>query len=134
MQSIIAPSAQTTTNYIATISNLSGVSIDTDSAIAKTNSRFAAENSLIAALCYAVALAYSHFIPVNELCGDIEKEMLAASPGVKLLYQMTKDANGGILVYQIQPQYIVSTDDTVANIFVGKGTKKEHFRLVSKKY
>ena len=88
---------------------------------------------MIAALNYTVILAYSHYTPVNELCGDVEKEMLIDPPSVKCLYQMVKDVHGGVPFYPIKPQYIISTDDTIAYIFVGKGVKKEHFRLVSKR-
>lgn len=63
------------------------------------------------------------------MCDDTKKAMLVAPPGVKLLYQMVKDAYGCVPVYPIKPQYVISTDDTMSYIFVGKGVKERTFQI-----
>lgn len=58
----VAPCRTTITNYTALVDYESGISIDNDLAISKTNTRFSAENTLITAINYGVAVAFEHIV------------------------------------------------------------------------
>ena len=128
----VSPSVQTVKNIPAMVANQCGISIDGSTAIAKTNTRFTAENSIIAAMSLALAIAYANYIPITEEDPSITKEMEDAPIGVKLMYDLVRK-HYGCPIYPVKPQYILSTDDTVVYVFEGKGRENEHFRLVSTK-
>ena len=56
----------TIANYTAVDTYGSGISIDNNLDVSKTNTRFAAENALIVAVNYGVAVSFSHYIPIGK--------------------------------------------------------------------
>ena len=128
----VSPSVQTIKNITAMVANQCGISIDGSSAIAKTNTRFTAENSIICAMALALAIAYAHYIPITVEDPQILKEMEDAPIGVKIMYDLVRK-HYGCPIYPVKPEYMYSTDDTVVYVFEGKGREREHFRLVSTK-
>ena len=86
---------------------------------------------MIAFILYVVDVAYSHFIPSESKDTPIAKDTKTAPVGVRILYEMTSKALGGIPIRPVKPCYVFSTDDTVLYIFEGKGEKDSVFRLCS---
>ena len=103
MNNIIPPSRTTIANYTALITASDGITIDGSKAVAKTNTWFTAENSIIAAVCYAAAVAASHFIPVLEIDKQVKKDLLVAPIDVKIMYQITSKTLGGTHLYPVKP-------------------------------
>ena len=99
------------------VANQCGISIDGSTAIAKTNTRFTVENSIIAAMSLALAIAYANYIPITEEDPSITKEMEDAPIGVKIMYNMVCQHYSSP-IYPVKHQYILSTNDTVVYILV----------------
>ena len=89
-------------------------------------------NSLIAAMNFAIVVAHSHFIPVSVPCKKVERDMEKANISVRILVEISSQA-WGALVITVKPQYVFSSDDTVVYIYEGKANKQGTFRLVSTK-
>ena len=131
LTNIIDPCCTTVSNYTAVLAQTNTISIDSSKAIAKINTRFTAENSLIASMIYSVAVAYSHYIPVESADNRTLKDISNAPTGVRVMYNMVSKALG-VPIIPVKPCYIYSSDDTVVYTFEGKGEKEQKFRLVSK--
>ena len=61
----LEPSCQTLTNYTAILANTDGVSI-CNSAVAKSKTRYTAENSLISAMALICVVAATHFDMISR--------------------------------------------------------------------
>ena len=84
----IEPSCMSVCNYTAAIMCKGGLSSGSNKAILKTNTRFTTDNSLIAAMNFAVVLVYSYYIPVSSPCKKVERDMEKADIGVRILVEM----------------------------------------------
>jgi len=111
------------------VANQCGISIDGSTAIAKTNTRFTAENSIISTMSLGLSIAYANYIPITKEDPLITKEMDDAAVGVKIMYAMVRNHYGNP-IYPVKPQYMLSSDDTVVYVFKGKGRENENFRLL----
>ena len=65
------------------------------------------------------------------MCPRVQKDMKDAPVGVKMMYNLTSAALGGVPLHPIKPCYVLSTDDTVVYTFEGKGVRDAAFRLCS---
>lgn len=113
-------SMQTVKNIAAMFANQCGILIDGSSAIAKTNTRFTAENSIICAMALALAIAYANYIRITVEDPRILKEMEDAPIGVKIMYDLVRK-HYGCPIYPVKPEYMYSTDDAVVYVFKGEG-------------
>ena len=128
----IGTSYMSVCNYTVAIICEGGLSIDSNKAILKTNTRFTAENSFTAVMNFTIVVAHSHFIPVSVPCKNVERDIEKADIGVMILVEMVSQA-WGTPVIPINPQYVFLSDDTVVYIYKGKANKQGTFYLVSTK-
>ena len=113
-------SHQSLNNYTDTLIQQGCLSIDYNKAISKTNTRFAAENLLIAALTSALEITNTKYILVEFTSNKIKKKILKAPIGVSMLHKMNIKEYGGVTIFLIKPHYIFTTDDNVVYIFESK--------------
>lgn len=90
--------------------------------VAKTNRRHIADHSLNNAVTFVMIIAANHYIIGKECPLDRWNKM---SEGAKLLLDLVSEANDGLPVCPIKPQYCFSTDDTVQYVF--EGTERQWF-------
>ena len=129
----INPHHKTFTNYQALLAGSDGISI-CQSVTPKTQTRYTAENSLISAMCLVMVVAATHYDVTTTKNISLNKNILRAPEGVKILYDMIcNHYEKNMPISNIRPELILSTDDTVNYIFEGKGTKEQSFRLVASK-
>ena len=108
-----------------------GVSMIT-STVAKTVSRFVAENSLISAMAYIVAVAAAHYYLTDEPQEEMEKDIMEkGSPGAIKLYNMLQKYHGpDVHICYVKPYFIMSSDETVLYAIHGVVGEKPKFVLV----
>ena len=120
---------QTVTNYAALFASQPNVSI-TKTAIAKTITRFTAENSLASSMTLLLVVSATHFTPPTERSIATEKELEDATDGAKRLYKLIQDFYGGVYLEVAKPQYSLSTDDTVTFVFKGAKRGDSQWRMI----
>jgi hypothetical protein len=88
--------------------------------VRKTNNRFAAENSVIAAFNLALLIAATSYREVAAKDPQVAKEMQMqeADPETRVLYDLVTKACG-VPVVPVKPPLQSSTDDTTEYIFEG---------------
>jgi hypothetical protein len=118
-------------NYTTEIAMNHSMSL-TQTSIAKTSTRYAAECSFRGSISYLFVIAVTHFIHAFEEECDIRKELKGVSKETRQLYDLITDSRGGIPVYVVGPELITSTDDSTVYIFEGHSPKTDVFRLVTK--
>ncbi|KAL7552482.1 hypothetical protein ACHAWF_015738 [Thalassiosira exigua] len=123
-------SSKTADNYAALLANEGNISI-AKSTVAKTNTRFAAENSLRGSVSNVALIGSTHCIPVEKPDPDIAAELKTLPHATRMMVELVSHA-WGCNVYPVRPEYIFSTDDTTEYIFEGTASKKPRFVLVSK--
>ena len=79
------------------------LSIDSDKAIPKNNTRFNAENYLIVALAFGLAIYQLYYIPLENKCAKVRKIIENAPIGANVLYNMTSKGCGSIPVFPVIP-------------------------------
>ena len=119
-------------NYTAELAMTSELSL-TQSSIAKTNTRFAAEHSIRGAISNVMLIANTHFIEMDEEDVDVRRELKEVPLETRMLYDLITDSQNGVPVVPIKPELITLTDDSTVFIFCGSTNKPDEFRLVTKK-
>ena len=82
-----------------------GLSIDSNTSISKTNTRFTAEKSLIADLASGLVIAHLRYILVKNECERVRKGTESTSIVANMLYTRMSKAYGNIPVFTFMPQY-----------------------------
>ncbi len=124
--------ATTLRNYTAELAMTSELSL-TQSSIAKTNTRFAAEHSFRGAISNVMLIANTHFIEMDEEDVDVRRELKEVPVETRMFYNLITDSRNGVPVVPVKPELITSTDDSTVFIFCGSNNKPDEFRLVTKK-
>jgi hypothetical protein len=103
------------TNYKAIIhANVKGMSA-AESAIPKTNSRYTAEHSLMAAVSLLLIIATTHLFPTPPSNIPVSDDQgIVMTNGARKLKELVSEALGGLPFSCIKPEFSTSTDDTVA--------------------
>ncbi len=122
-------SRTTINNYKAQIANHPNVQI-TQKAIVKSTTRDVSEKSIRMVLSLLTCIGAGHFIPVDEECPEIKRQLKEVDDKCRLLYDMVVNALG-VSVYPVKPEYIYSTDDTTCYIFEGEYKGKDKWTLVT---
>jgi len=129
--SSVTPSESTVRNYKAFLATQPNVSVSR-SALVKSTTRFAAENSLRSAMSFIVTTAITHFVLSKERNAEVYKD-LEKSNGVsdssKFLFNEVSKIYNDMPIQPLERAYLLSTDDTTEFIFKGEGSKetKAHF-------
>jgi hypothetical protein len=89
--------------------------------ISKSNTCYAAENSIQGSIATLGVIAATHFISVEEEDTDICAEMKLLPNSTRKLYDIVTDFFG-TAVHPVEPYMLYSTNDTTEYIF--EGTKK----------
>ncbi len=97
-------------NYFALLANEGNITIS-QSSISKSNTRYAAENSIRGSITILGVVATTHFITVVEEDADICAEMKSMPAATHTLYNMVTDFFGAS-VYPVEPYLLYLTDDT----------------------
>jgi len=113
-------SDSTLMNYSALLADEGNIAIS-QSYISKSNTRYAAENSIRGSIANLGVITATHFISVEEEDADIRAEMKTLPKSTRKLYDIVSDFLG-TAVYPVEPYMLYSTDDTTEYIF--EGTKK----------
>ena len=121
-------SDQTVRNYHSFISRMKISTVNNETQ-QKTENRFIAENSILAAVSYLVTLAANHFIIGTPPAGTIKSE--DATEGAQLLDSLVTKANRNSPIYPVFPGMIFSTDEHVSFVFKGVAKKKEEWYVSS---
>ena len=130
-------SATTIRNYKSLIAAQPTVSI-ANSALVKSHTRFAAENSLRSAMSFIVTTAATHFVLSKEINPDVYKDLDKrdkVSESSKFLFDQVSKVYNNLPIQPVKRAYVLSTDDTTEFIFKGEGSKdsKANFKLVASK-
>lgn len=120
----VAVSKTSVTNYKALIHAIvPGVSA-VETAIPKTNSRYTAEHSLMAAVSLLLLVATTHLFPTPpSVVTGSDDQHIVMTDGARKLKELVSGALGGLPVSCIKPECSTSTDDTVAYVFAGTKPK-----------
>ena len=92
-------------NLTAELAMTSELSL-TQSSIAKTNTRFAAEHSIRGAISNVMLIANTHFIEMDEEDVDIRRELKEVPLETRMLYDLITDSRNGVPVVPIKPELI----------------------------
>ena len=117
-------------NYCALLAYESNVAIS-QSYTSKSNTCYAAENSICGSIATLGVVATTHFISVDEEDADIRAEMKLLPESTRRLYDMVTDFFG-TAVYPVEPYLLYSTDDTTEYIFEGTQKKFVPYVLTTK--
>ena len=102
-------------NYTALLVSQGRLSIDNNTTILKTNIRYTTENSLMTTIASVVTIAYSHYIPIEDLSKRMTTYTRISSLGVQMMYKISREAYGDVDIFQsnnstsIQPTIPLST-------------------------
>jgi hypothetical protein len=107
----------TVRNYSALLADEGNIAIS-QSYISKSNTRYAAENSIQGSIATLGVIAATHFISVEEVDTDIHANMKLLPTTTRKLYYKVTDFLG-TAVYLVKPYLLYSTDDTTEYIFKG---------------
>jgi hypothetical protein len=112
------------TNYMALIhATVDGISA-VETAIPKTNSRYTAEHSLMAAVSLLLTVATTFFYPTPpSIIPRSDDRNTVMTDGAAKLKELVSEALGGLPLSCVQPEFMTSTDDTVAYVFAGTQPK-----------
>jgi hypothetical protein len=116
-------------NYRVQLANHPSVSISQKTIVKSTN-RDVSEKSIRMVLSLLTAIGAGHFIPVDDECPEIKRQLRNVDAKCRLLYDLVQDALG-VSVYPVKPEYIYSTDDTTCYIFEGKVNGQDKWTLVT---
>ena len=94
----------------------------TNSAVSKTEVREVAENSIRSTFSYAVTIAATHY-DVGELQSG-RSPVSKATEGAQLFERLVSEANEGLPVRPIFPQFLASTDDSGLYYVIGINDKR----------
>jgi hypothetical protein len=117
-------------NYCALLADESNVAIS-QSHTSKSNTRYAAENSIRGSIATLGVVATMHFISVDEEDADICSGMRLLLESTGRLYDMVMNFFG-TAVYPVEPYLLHSTDDTTEYIFEGTQKKFVLYVLTTK--
>jgi hypothetical protein len=123
-------SINTVNNYAAMLADESTIAIS-QSYIPKSNTRYAAENSIRGSIATLGVIASTHFINVDKEDDDIRAEIKSLPSGTRKMYDMATDYFGAA-VYPVEPYLLYSTDDTTEYIFEGTMKQFVPYVLTSK--
>ena len=104
-------------NYSALLADEGNIAIS-QSYISKSNTRYAAENSIRGSIATLGVIAATHFISVEEEDADIRAEMKTLPKSTRKLYDIVTDFLG-TAVYPVEPYMLYSTNNTTEYIFEG---------------
>ena len=109
----INPHHKTLTNYQALLAGSDGILI-CQSVTPKTRTRYTAENSLISAICLVMVVAATHYDVTTTKNISLNKNMLRAPEGVRILYDMIcNHYKKNMPISIICPELILSKDNRV---------------------
>ncbi len=108
-------SINTVKNYAAMLADESSIAIS-QSYIPKSNTWYAAENSIRGSIATLGVIASTHFINFDKEDDDICAEIKTLPSGTCKMYDMAADYFGAA-VYPVEPYLLYSTDDTTEYIF-----------------
>ncbi len=116
----------TVRNYSAMLADEGNISIS-HSYTSKSNTWYAAENSICGSIATLGVIATTHFITIDKEDKDICAELKSLPDATRKLYDLVTDFFGTPL-YPVQLWLLYSTDDTMEYIY--DGTKKAYFPYV----
>jgi hypothetical protein len=117
-------------NYSALLANEGNIAIS-QLYISKSNTCYAAENSIRGSIATIGVVATTHFITVKEEDADIHAKMKSMPAATCKLYNMVTDFFGAS-VYPVEPYLLYLTDDTTEHIFEGTQMKFVPYILTTK--
>ena len=120
----------TLNNYIAQIAMMHDVAI-VKSSNPKTNTRYAAENSIRGVFSNALLTASTHFVAVPDEDTSIKTSIQSKDEEIQQLYNMVNEYGGGVPYVPVKSPLIFSTDDTTTFIFEGSETKPSLFCFIN---
>eukprot|EP00956_Cyclotella_meneghiniana_P029834 scaffold73484_cov30-Cyclotella_meneghiniana.AAC.1 len=99
----------------------------------KTNTRYTAENSIIASFNLLLVITATHFVEVPKLDSKVERDMRSLPDSTRQLLDLVTEA-AGVPMAPVSPSLISSTDESTEYIFSGSTSNKRQatFRLASK--
>lgn len=118
----------TLNNYIAQLSLAPDLTI-VSSSIPKTNTRYAAENSIRGVISNLALIGSTHFYEAKEENEEFQKALREMSAESRLFYDLNRRARPDVPIVPVLPHFKFSTDDTTQFIFVGHETKSDKFKL-----
>jgi hypothetical protein len=121
---------RTANNYAAMLDNEGTIAIS-QSYIAKSNTQYAAENSIRGSIATLGVIASTHFITFDKENPDVCAELKSLPAATCKLYDM---ATGffGAAVFPVEPYLLYSTDNTTEYIFEGTQNKFVPYVLTTK--
>ena len=122
-------SDQTVKNYFALLAHESNISIS-HSYTSKSNTRYAAENSICGSIATLGVIATTHFITIDKEDEDIRAELKLLPEATRKLYDIVTDFFG-TPAYPVQPWLLYSTDDTTEYIYDGSKKAYVHYVLTT---
>jgi hypothetical protein len=90
----------------------------------KSSTQYAAKNSLILSMAFLLLVALTHYVIMQHKNQKDYKDIKNAPEGAQKLFDLVREAHGGLPIFLIKPSDI---DDTVAYVFGGKGMGKDLF-------
>ncbi len=108
-------------SYSALLANEGSIAIS-QPYTSKSNTCYAAENSIHGSIATLGVVTTTHFITVEEEDADIRAKMKSMLAATGKLYNMVTDFFGAS-VYPVEPYLLYLTDDTTEHIF--EGTQKK---------
>jgi hypothetical protein len=117
-------------NYLALLANEGNIAIS-QSYISKSNTHYAAENSIRGSIATLGVAAATHFITLEEEDADICAKMKSMPAATCKLYDMVTDFFGAS-VYPVEPYLLYLTDNTTEYIFEGTHEKFVPYVLTTK--
>lgn len=103
-----------------------------DNTIRKTNTRYAAENSIRAAFNLVLTTAVANFTQVDAEDPVVQNDMNTLPESTSLLYNLVSQASD-VPVVPVKPALLISTDDTTVYTFEGSDDGPDKFLLAAKK-
>ena len=103
----------------------------TQSSIAKTNTRFAAEYSFMGAINNLMLITHTHFIEMDEEDVSVRRELKEVPLKTRMLYNLITDSWNDAPVVPVKPELITLTDESTVFMFCSSTNTPDEFRLVT---
>ena len=75
-------------------------------------------------------VAATHYNVTVHSHPEVERQIKEASKGVRMFYDIIREANNNVLIFPVRPELIFSINDTTDYIFGGRGVTQDPFVVV----
>jgi hypothetical protein len=118
-------------NYFALFANQNKINL-AKSVVSKTNSRFTAENSLMASVVLLCVVATTHFFVVEREDIKVKEIVNKMDQDDRLLYDLVSAFHGNRPIFPVHPYLLFTSDDKTQYIFEGtiEGKKKDEWKSI----